>query len=99
MATESTIEITSQTRVETHQDVPVLTARQQRELLRSPDRRTSLGKRDAALLAVLVGTGCRVGEAVRLRAQDIQPGPSGALILRLPTLKQRRKNGLAPLRA
>jgi site-specific recombinase XerD len=51
-------------------DVPILSARQQHELLRQPDKRTRLGKRDAALLAVLVGSGCRIGEAVRLRVQD-----------------------------
>jgi integrase/recombinase XerC len=78
-------------------DVPVLSARQQRELLRQPDKRTRLGKRDAALLAVLVGSGCRIGEAVRLRVQDIQPGPSGSLLLRLVTLKQRARKG-SPLR-
>jgi len=79
-------------------DVPVLSAHQQRELLRLPDKRTRLGKRDAALLAVLVGTGCRIGEAVRLRVQDVQQGPNGSLLLRLVTLKQRQRNGHAPLR-
>jgi integrase/recombinase XerD len=83
----------------THEDATVLTPRQQRELLRMPDKRTRLGKRDSALLAVLMGSGCRIGEAVRLRVQDVQQGPNGALLLRVPTLKQRRKNGLAPLRA
>lgn len=87
------------TRVAAHEpvDLPILSARQQKALLRSPDRRSRLGKRDAALLAVLMGSGCRVGEAVRLRIQDVMPGPNGSLLLRLVTLKQRGSRG-RPLR-
>jgi len=87
------------TRTETEDsDVPVLTVRQQRELLRGPDKRRRLGRRDACLLAIMVGTGARIGEVVRLRVQDEAKGPNGSLLLRLQTLKQRRRDGRVPLR-
>ncbi len=69
--------------------LPVLTVRQQRQLLREPDKRTRLGRRDAALLAILVGGGTRIGEVVRLRVQDVETGPNGALLLTIKTSKRR----------
>ena len=73
----------------TEDSLPVLTVRQQRALLRLPDRRTRLGRRDAALLAILLGGGLRVGEAVRLRVQDVEHGPNRSLLLTVKTLKRR----------
>ena len=70
-------------------DVPILTVRQQREVLRLPDRRRRLGRRDAALLAILIGGGLRIGELVRLRAQDVERGPSNAILLTVKTSKRR----------
>lgn len=70
-------------------DVPILTVRQQREVLRLPDRRRRLGRRDASMLAILIGGGLRIGELVRLRTQDVERGPSGALLLTVKTSKRR----------
>lgn len=74
---------------------PVLSAREIRRLLQAPNRRRRGGHADAALLAVLFGTGCRIGEAVRLTRQDVEPGPRGTLVLTFKTLKRRDH----PLRA
>jgi 5-methylcytosine-specific restriction endonuclease McrA len=40
--------------------------------MRLPDGRTRLGKRDAAMLAILDGTGMRVGEISALRLTDVE---------------------------
>lgn len=50
----------------------VLRPKQIRVLLNAPDRRTRLGKRDAALLAVLVGGGLRLGEACGLNIEGVE---------------------------
>lgn len=70
-------------------DSPILGRNQLKKLLRSPDKRTRLGRRDAALLAILCGTGCRVGEAIRLRRQDVEKLPNGRVLLTVRTLKRR----------
>jgi site-specific recombinase XerD len=46
------------------------------ELLRAPDRRTSLGLRDHALLLFLYNSGARADEAVSLRVGNLQLGTS-----------------------
>jgi integrase/recombinase XerD len=43
-------------------------------LLRAPDRGTWLGRRDHALLVVMIQTGVRVSELVGLRVHDVQLG-------------------------
>ncbi len=48
-----------------------LTAKTVRTLLAAPDKRRAIGKRDAALLAVLVGGGLRQSEACRLVVDNI----------------------------
>lgn len=74
---------------------PVLSAPELRRLLQAPNRRRRGGHADAALLAVLFGMGARVGEAVRLTRQDVEPGPRGTLVLTIRTLKTKSH----PLRA
>lgn len=49
-----------------------LTAEQARSLWQSPDIEQLKGKRDRALLALLVACGLRRHEAVNLRAEDLQ---------------------------
>jgi integrase len=49
-----------------------LTKRQAEALLAAPDAATNQGKRDRAILAVLVGSGLRRDEAVRLTFEHIQ---------------------------
>ena len=49
-----------------------LTKEQANELLNAPDPRTLLGKRDRAILALLVGCGLRRGEIVSLRIESLQ---------------------------
>ena len=89
MTTREQQATSSSASTEVRQDAPVLTVRQQREILRLPDKRTRLGRRDAALLAILVGGALRIGEAVRLRVQDVERGPNGALLLTVKTSKRR----------
>jgi site-specific recombinase XerD len=49
-----------------------LTVEQSRKLLQSPPTETVRGKRDRAILALLIGCGLRRAELVRLKRQDFQ---------------------------
>lgn len=64
-------------------------------LLKAPDTRTWLGRRDQLLLQVGVQTGLRNSELTRLRRQDVQLG-AGA---HLKCLGKGRKTRCTPLRA
>ena len=56
----------------------------------APDRRTRLGRRDAALLAVLRGTGMFIGEACELRLSDVE-NRDGTLYFTIRKLKIRAR--------
>jgi len=56
----------------------------------APDRRTRLGRRDAALLAVLRGTGMLIGEARQLRLSDVE-SRDGTLHFTVQKLKVRTR--------
>ena len=58
-----------------------LTPTELRELLRSGDRRTHVGRRNYAVLLVLARLGLRAGEAARLRLDDIS-WDRGELLIR-----------------
>lgn len=60
-----------------------LTVEEVRRLIKMPDRRTTLGKRDAAILALLPNTGLRRGEILGLRV--------GSFIYHAKKYKQRAK--------
>jgi len=49
-----------------------LTAEHLRSILEQPDRRTPMGRRDLALLALLYDTGARVQELIDLTVQDLR---------------------------
>jgi integrase/recombinase XerD len=49
-----------------------LTAGQVALLLKQPDRRTWTGKRDALIMLLLVDTGLRIGELLRLKLPDVE---------------------------
>ena len=68
---------------------PVLRTEQVNALLGAPDCRTRKGKRNKALLAVLVGGGLRVGEATRLTPANVQQTRAGRLRLTFQTAKAR----------
>lgn len=59
----------------------VPTQQQMRRLLSLPYERTTVGKRDKALLELLYGSGIRVGECERLDLQDLDLG-QGTLFVR-----------------
>ena len=66
----------------------ILRPRDVKALLAAPDRRKAKGRRDAALLAVLLGSGARIGEAVRLTVENVEFA-SGRCRLTLRKSKQR----------
>src|SRR3954453_13824128 len=68
---------------------PVLGTEQVQALLGAPDGRTRKGKRNKALLAVLVGGGLRVGEATRLTVANVQQTGAGRVRLTFQTAKAR----------
>jgi integrase len=67
----------------------ILRPREVRELLRLPDLRTRLGRRDAALLAVLALGGLRVGEACRTTIDALEGLQGGRLRITVRTSKGR----------
>src|SRR5688572_24738422 len=77
----------------------VLCPRELRALLQTPDQRTRLGKRDAALLAVLCLGGLRAGECASLVIRNVESGPNGIVRLRFRTLKRRNHWRLVSLPA
>ena len=80
------IEIT--TRTAAPQGPSILRPRDVKALLAAPDRRGRFGKRDSALLAVLLGSGARIGEAVQLTVENVEFA-SRRCRLTLRTSKQR----------
>ena len=66
--------MTTTTAIRTLSGPQVLRPKQVLALLRAPDRRTKLGKRDAALLSVLACGGLRLGECVRLTVDCVELG-------------------------
>jgi len=66
--------MTTATAIRTLSGPQVLRPKQVLALLRAPDRRTKLGKRDAALLSVLACGGLRLGECVRLTLDCVELG-------------------------
>src|ERR1041384_8758757 len=68
---------------------PVLRNEQVHALVGAPDCRKRKGKRDKALLAVLVGGGLRVGETIRLTVANVQQTSAGRLRLTFRTAKCR----------
>ena len=79
LATNPVAVAASQTRPE--RKLPhTLTTAQLLELLRTPDRTTAKGRRDAALLEVLYAGGLRLSEAVSLRWGDIDPKQGTILV-------------------
>src|SRR4051812_29914896 len=68
---------------------PVLRKREVGALLAAPDCRKPKGKRDRALLAVLIGGGLRVGEAVKLTVANVSDSTDDRLRLTFPTAKSR----------
>jgi integrase len=67
----------------------VLKTRQVRALLAAPDRRTRMGRRDAALLAVLALGAVRVGEACRLTIDSVEAATGGRVRVTVRNSKQR----------
>ncbi len=76
-------------------EIATLKRREWKILLTQPDKRRRLGKRDAALLAVLLAGGLRVGEAVRLKIDEVEvEGPYTRI--RTRTSKQKVRPGSPP---
>lgn len=69
--------------------VSFLTRTETEALLASPDRSTSVGRRDHALLVVALQTGLRVSELIALRRQDVELGTGAHLRSRGKRRKQR----------
>jgi integrase len=64
----------------------------------SPDRRTKLGRRDSALLAVLEGTGMGMGEVCRLRLDDVDFREGTAFFtIRRPKVRSHHQARTIPL--
>lgn len=68
----------------------ILKPREIAEVLALPDRRKKKERRDAAFLAVMLGTGTRVGEAIRLTVDNVEVAPGNRIRLTVRCLKGRR---------
>lgn len=68
---------------------PVLRPAEIKRLVAAPDARTRVGKKHAAILAVLTGAGLRLSEARQLRMSNLERD-DGRIRLMFRTLKQRR---------
>ena len=73
--------------------VSYLDLKEIKALLAAPDRGTWLGRRDRALLAVMIQTGVRVSELVGLRVHDVHLGAGH----HIRVLGKGRKNRTTPL--
>ena len=62
-----------------HDDVSYLNLIETKALLKAPDRSCWLGRRDHALLLVLIQTGLRVSELTNLRVRDVMLGSAAHL--------------------
>jgi integrase/recombinase XerD len=77
------------------------------KLLAMPDRTTLIGKRDYAILRLVASYGLRIGQAIHLRARDIDwserlihfPAEKGCKALSFPLLKEVAEALLSYLRA
>ena len=75
----------------------VLRPKQVLALLRAPDKRSRLGRRDAALLACLATGGLRLGEATRLTVEAVELGKRVRITTRtLKTHGQRSRTVTLP---
>lgn len=72
---------------------PVLSGAEIRRLLALFDRRKTGGRRNACLLALLLGSGGRVGEVVRLTRDQVELAPGGKVRL---TIRQNKRPVGAP---
>jgi integrase/recombinase XerD len=63
-------------------DVCFLNPDEVEALLAAPDRSSTIGRRDHALMVLAVQTGLRVSELIALRRQDIQLGPGAHVACR-----------------
>lgn len=61
-----------------------------KEILELPERSTSKGLRDKALLAILFGGGLRRGEVVKIRLGDVRRSQAGTVYLHLRATKARK---------
>jgi integrase/recombinase XerD len=73
--------------------VNYLTTEEVKALLAAPDRSTSIGRRDHALILTAIQTGLRVSELTGLRCQDVHLGTISYLF----TLGKNRKQRTVPL--
>lgn len=68
---------------------PVLRPAEIKKLLAAPDARSRVGRKHAAMLAILTGAGLRLSEARQLRMSNLERD-GGRIRLTFRTLKQRR---------
>jgi len=80
---------------EAPREIAVLKRREWSRLFAQPDRRRTKGKRDAALLAVLLGAGLRVGECCRLTVEAVEV-EHGYTRIRTRTSTQKVRAGARP---